>query len=185
MKQTGPGGRGPGLVLVIALLVIGLIVIPLALAGGGSPQEWLDENYERVSGEDPDEETVVWEAEGDFDQVVNAIVAGTDPDDQTAGTATPSDQLSSEELDRLEDLEDSEDPEALGNTDPATATPAVFLRYDSDFVVTVIQGEGTQRIELDEFDRGYNRHGVFIGVWGGFYNRGGGLFRGGGSGFGK
>jgi hypothetical protein len=176
VRMTGSGGRGPGVVLVVALLVIGLVVIPLALSGGGSPADWLDERYERVAGDDPDEETVVWEADGDFDQVVNAIVAGTDPDDQTAGSATPS---------NLVDPSDLDDPESLDGLDTATGSTAVFLRYDSDWIVTVIQGEDTQRIELDEFDRGYNRHGVFVGIWGGFYNRGGGLFRGGGSGFGK
>lgn len=191
--NPGSAGRGSGCALVALVLLLGLVVVPLALgaAGGGSPAEWLDDRYERVSGSDPYEQTLVWRAEGDFDQVVNAIVAGTDPDDQTVGRALPSDAPApAPDPDADPDVDPDVDPGAEPGTDlddTEAGSPAVFLRYGSDWIVTVIRGDdGTQRIELDEFDRGYRRHGFFfVGIWGGFYNRGGGLFRGGGSGFGK
>ena len=61
-----------------------------------------------------------------------------------------------------------------------------YLRYDSDWLVTVEEQTDGTEITLFEFDEGYRRHGGVIGFWGGYYQRGGsGLFRGGGSGFGK
>lgn len=61
-----------------------------------------------------------------------------------------------------------------------------YLRYDSDWMVTVDDEPTGSEIKLYEFDRGYTQHTSAVGVWSTFYNRdSGGGFRGGGSGFGK
>ncbi|MEI5673192.1 MULTISPECIES: DUF4247 domain-containing protein [unclassified Nocardioides] len=159
--------RTKAVLLMCGLALVALFAIP-ALASDNSPKDWLDDHYTVTSGADQDDETIAYRSDDDLDTTVNAIIAGTDPDDTTQGDATST-------------------PD--GSTPDADTARAVYLRYDSDWIVAVTADGTGSRIELDEFDRGYNRHGgaVFLGVWGSHYGRGGGgsFFRGGGSGFGK
>lgn len=153
-------GRSKGIMILLGALIVGVIAIPsiVSLADRG-PQEWLDENYERVSGSDPDEGTVVYSSPDPLDETVADVEAGTDPDESNTGTTSGE----------------------------ASGAAAVYLRYGAEYIVRVSEEDGGARIELDEFDRGYNRYpAVFVGGWGTFYGKSsGGLFRGGGSGFGK
>lgn len=78
------------------------------------------------------------------------------------------------------------DDRASGSSE--SGEPLIYLRYDDAWLVTVAEDGDGARIELFEFDEGYDRHGGFLVFWGGFYGRGGfggGGFRGGGGGFGK
>lgn len=164
--------RTKAVLLMCGLVLVAMVVIP-ALAPDNSPKDWLDDHYTVTSGTDQDDETIAYRSEDDLDTTVNAIIAGTDPDDTTQGDATSTTPGST----------------PAGTTPEADTADAVYLRYGSDWIVAVTADGTGSRIELDEFDRGYNRHGggVFLGVWGSHYGRGGGgsFFRGGGSGFGK
>lgn len=79
------------------------------------------------------------------------------------------------------------DDRASGTSD--SGEDLIYLRYNSDWLVTVGEDNNGARIELFRFDEGYRRHSTFLVFWGGFYGRGGigsgGGFRGGGGGFGK
>lgn len=172
------GGRSVGLIIVVIALIVGVIAIPIAIAvANKSPEDWLDKNYTKVNGTDPKYGTVTYTSDDSFDTTVNKIVEGTKPDDERTVEG------------------DTTDAEAA-TADPSTSVSptGTYLRYDSNWLVRIFEDSttGEVRIELDEFDRGYNRYGgsrsTFVGVWGGHYGRsssGGGLFRGGGSGFGK
>lgn len=69
-------------------------------------------------------------------------------------------------------------PRARDNTASGT-----FLRYDTDIVGVFPSGLGS-RIEVEDYDRGYRRWNPYVGGRWPRPGRGGGWFRGGGSGFG-
>lgn len=165
--------RSTGIALLAIFILLGLIALPFVLSGN-NPAEWLEKNHEKISGTDPEQTTVVYRSDDDYDTTVAAIVAGTDPDEQTTGTNlapyAPSAPLTTT-------------PTTSGTT-PVAGHPATFMRYGSEWIVAVTSTPEGVFIELDEFDRGYTRHGTYLGRWSSHYQRGG-FFRGGGSGFGK
>lgn len=203
--------RTKAILILCGLALVALIVIPLF--SSNSPKEWLDSHYTNVSGADPKKETVVYSSDEDVDQTVNAIIAGTDPDDTNQQTvpvdspeATTDDVPEGPAAPGAATTEGTvEGPAAPGAmpdapTDGDSDVPAgstetvVLLRYGSDWIVTVspdrdLGNAGGSRVELDEFDRGYDRHSgiFFLGMWNSHYKSGGlgSSFRGGGSGFGK
>lgn len=92
------------------------------------------------------------------------------------------------QMDTAAAIIDGTGPDDRSSGSSATGESLIYLRYDDERIVTVAEDGAGARIELFEFDEGYDRHGAFIGFWGGFYGRGGfggGGFRGGGGGFGK
>lgn len=82
--MSPPPARRPwGCLIVIALFVGGLILVPLmASAFDGSPRDWLDDHYEHVSGDDPDEETIVYRSDDDAAATARDIDEGTDADER-------------------------------------------------------------------------------------------------------
>ena len=92
------------------------------------------------------------------------------------------------QMDTAAAIIDGTQPDDRASGSSESGEPLVFLRYDDDWLVTVAEDGAGARIELFEFDEGYDRHGGFLLFWGGFYRSGGspgGFFRGGGGGFGK
>lgn len=89
------------------------------------------------------------------------------------------------QIDTAAAIIDGTGPDDRSSGSSATGESLIYLRYDDDWLVTVAADQDGARIELFEFDEGYDRHSAFIGFWGGYYGRGGGFFRGGGGGFGK
>lgn len=93
------------------------------------------------------------------------------------------------QMDTAAAIVDGTGPDDRSSGSSASGESLVYLRYDDDWLVTVAEDGDGARVELFEFDEGYDRHGAFLVFWGGFYGRGGfgggGLFRGGGGGFGK
>lgn len=104
-------------------------------------------------------------------------VSGENPRDQTVVWSSPDDVTTTA----------AAIASATSPSDRREEDGKAFLRYSDDWIVAVeADGDGS-RIELDRFDRGYDRHGTFVAFWGGYYGGGGGGsgYRGGGSGFGK
>lgn len=94
------------------------------------------------------------------------------------------------QLDTAAAIVDGTGPDERSSGTSETDESLIYLRYDDAWLVTVGEDGDGARIEFFEFDEGYDRHGAFIGFWGGYYGRGGfggggGFFRGGGGGFGK
>jgi hypothetical protein len=66
-----------------ALIVVGLIVVPLlAAATDDNPQEWLATHYQHVSGDDPDAEAVVFRSDDPADQTARDVEHGTGADER-------------------------------------------------------------------------------------------------------
>lgn len=172
--------RTTGIALLAIFILLGLIALPFVLSGN-NPAEWLQKNHERISGTDPEQATVVYRSDEDYDTTVAAIVAGTDPDEQTTGTNLLP-YVPTSPLERAPSSVPATPPAA--GTTPIAGHPATFMRYGSEWIVAVTSTPEGVFIELDEFDRGYTRHGTYLGRWSSHYQRGG-FFRGGGSGFGK
>lgn len=103
-------------------------------------------------------------------------VAGSDPGDEAVVYESDEDAATT-----ARDVDRGTDADELRQTDTA-----YFLRYDSDWMVAVIPSSPGARIELYEFDDGYQHFGPSVFFWNSHYGRGsGGGFRGGGSGSGK
>jgi len=136
---------------VAGLVIIGIIMGVASGVGSNNPEDYLRENYNHVSGDDPDSSNgIVLTSNDSATQTANAFYAGTESDGRREEGGTH------------------------------------YLRYDSDWMVTVDDETSGSEIKLYEFDRGYTQHSSAVGVWSVFYNRdSGGGFRGGGSGFGK
>lgn len=74
---------------------------------------------------------------------------------------------------------------ATSPSETLVETDRYFLRY-SDDIVAVAPGNGGSTIYLDDEDRGFQRwYPILVPIWGGPFRSPGGLFRGGGPGFGK
>jgi hypothetical protein len=74
---------------------------------------------------------------------------------------------------------------ATSPSDTLVESGRYFLRY-SDDIVAITSGNGGSTIYLDDEDRGFQRwYPVLVPIWGGPFRGPGGLFRGGGPGFGK
>lgn len=180
-----PNSSRTGIIVVVSLVVVAVLIIALASGGSNSPQEWIEERYDRTSSStDPETATVSWRSTDPVDQVTNAIIAGTDPDDTQMGGGSGSPVTTPTVPVPTDSTTDGTSP--IDSTDGAGSVN--YLRYGSEWMVAVYEEDGATRIDLDEFDRGYNRHGggaIFF-LWGGHYGKdSGGFFRGGGSGFGK
>lgn len=107
-------------------------------------------------------------------------VQGEDPEEEPIVYASEDSQL-----DTAAAIVDGTGPDDRSSGSSETGESLIYLRYGDAWLVTVAEDGDGARIELFEFDEGYDRHGAFIGFWGGYYGRGGGFFRGGGGGFGK
>ncbi|MFW6772814.1 DUF4247 domain-containing protein [Nocardioides sp. CPCC 205120] len=75
--------RAKGLLIVGALLLVGIVLVPMLFGGfGNGPKGWIDDHYDHVSGSDPDRQTVTWRSDDDVTATASAIAAGTNPSDR-------------------------------------------------------------------------------------------------------
>lgn len=150
-----------GCIGLVVVMMLGVCVLPFAIgAVTTSPYEWVQGHYPRVTGDDPDDEPVIFASDKPVTEVVGAITGGTDPDETQKGSAT-----------------------SLAQTSVTGAPPdeIYYLRYDDDWLVVVYPNQSQTLIEVQEFDDGYQRHSDHIGGWSDYSDD----FRGGGGGFGK
>ncbi len=157
MSNRSESGAVSGWMVVAILLVVALVVVPLMgrAFGGGTNPE-------------------------DWLREHYAHVSGEDP--ENGGVVFHSDDDPAQTADDIE--------AGTGPDNVRTSDSNHYLRYDDDWMVVVSEDAVSgSEIVFYEFDEGYRLHGPVVLFWGSFYNRGGtgggGLFRGGGSGFGK
>jgi hypothetical protein len=77
-----PKPRPWGLIVVIGLFVGALVLVPLMVhVFDDNPREWLDDHYRHVSGDDPENEAVVFASDDPADRTASDIREGTDADE--------------------------------------------------------------------------------------------------------
>ncbi|NYI80016.1 DUF4247 domain-containing protein [Nocardioides panzhihuensis] len=82
----GPNRKLIGWSIVAACVVIALIIAIVASSGGdSSPEKYLRDNFDHVSGTDPDTDAgIVFEDDGTVTSVASKIAADTDADENRA-----------------------------------------------------------------------------------------------------
>lgn len=72
-----------GWLVVIGLFLASLVVIPLIVHSfDDNPREWLEDHYSHVSGDDPENEAVVFSSSDDATTTATDIETGTDADEK-------------------------------------------------------------------------------------------------------